>query len=93
MSIRVLFLQLCCGGVGGRVADPGFSRLSWGCVRDFVIGLVGGAIGGQVLQRVWVGNAYASEIEIFLSTILGGSVGGALFVVVLGTLRKIIRKH
>jgi hypothetical protein len=93
LNIRAFFLQMVFGAAGGYVAGCGFTPLSWGARGDLLIGLAGGAVGGQILHHFWGGQAFASETEILLSGIIGGCVGGALMLVLLGLLKAILKRH
>jgi len=66
MNIRAFFLQLFCGAVGGYIAGVGFSKLSWGVLCDSLIGVAGGGAGGQIFEHFWAGDAYCTDIEVFL---------------------------
>jgi hypothetical protein len=70
-----------------------FSVLSWGAIGDLLIGVAGGAVGGRLLEHFWAGDTYASEMDIFLASGIGGCAGGALMVVILGLVRKILRRR
>jgi hypothetical protein len=93
VNIRSFFIQLICGGAGGYISGAGFRVFSWGAAGDVVIGVAGGALGGRILEHFLAGDAYASDMEIFLASMTGGCLGGALMVIILGTVKIILRRR
>ena len=81
------------GAAGGYLAGAGFTTLSWGAIGDLLIGVAGGALGGQILEHFWAGDAYSTALEIFLASIIGGCTGGTLMVVILGSIKACLRRQ
>jgi hypothetical protein len=92
MNIRAFFLQLFCGAVGGYIAGVGFSKLSWGALGDSLIGVAGGGGGGQIFEHFWAGDAYCTDMEVFLASTLGGCISGALLLAFAGFMKLIVRR-
>jgi len=87
------FLQLIWGAAAGYTAGAGLSALTWGTVGDLLLGVAGGGLGGRMLEYLLLGDAYASDGEIFRASISGGCLGGALMVVLLGSLKAILQRR
>ena len=78
--------------MAGYVPGAAFPVLSWGTVGNLLIGAAGGTVGGQLLEYLWAGDSYASEMDIFLASAIGGCAGGALMMIILGLIRTILRR-
>ena len=52
MDITSLIVQLVSGAVGGNAAGALFKNISLGTLGNSIAGIVGGGIGGQILQAV-----------------------------------------
>jgi len=92
MNVRAFFLQLFCGAAGGYIAGAGFSRLTWGTLGDLLIGVAGGAAGGQIFEHLWAGAPYSTEMALFLASTIGGCIGGAFMLVLLGSIKLICKR-
>lgn len=92
MNIRAFFLQLFCGAIGGYIAGVGFSKLSWGGLCDSLIGVAGGGAGEQIFEHFWAGDAYCTDMEVFLASTPGDCIGGALLLVFAGFMKSIVRR-
>jgi uncharacterized membrane protein YeaQ/YmgE (transglycosylase-associated protein family) len=94
-----LIIQLIAGALGGNAAGAGLKNLSLGPIINTVVGLVGGAGGGQLLEMLGVGGAgdaaaAASNLDIgaIVQSVLGGGVGGGVLVAIVGMLKKALVK-
>jgi hypothetical protein len=54
--------------------------------------MIGGALGGQCLQRLFAGDESATDVQIFLSGVLGGGLGGSLLLILAGSIRQLITR-
>src|SRR4051794_33709523 len=61
MDITSLILELVSGAVGGNVAGAAMKEKSLGAVGNSLAGLVGGGLGGTILQSVLVRRLRAAE--------------------------------
>ena len=90
MNIVVLFIQLISGALGANIAGDLFKHLSLGPTLNSIVGVIGGGLGGSVLQQL-AGTALPGDSldvgTIVLST-AGGGVGGGILMAIVGLLRK-----
>ncbi len=94
MDILGLIIQLISGALGGNIAGALFKNLSLGTLWNSVAGIVGGGLGGQILQAVLgVGGADAGmDIGSIISQIAGGGVGGGVLMAIVGLIRSMMSK-
>jgi len=98
MDIVSLLVQLVSGAVGGNVAGGLLRKMSLGVLGNSLAGIVGGGIGGQILNSVLgVGGAAGGSIMdagigAIISQIAGGGVGGGVVMVIVGLLRRMFAK-
>lgn len=97
-SIIPLIIQLISGAVGGNVAGALFKNISLGTLWNSVAGIVGGGLGGQILQAllgVDAGSVAAGgsvDIGSILSQVAGGGVGGGVLMAIIGLIRSAMSK-
>jgi uncharacterized membrane protein YeaQ/YmgE (transglycosylase-associated protein family) len=80
MNITSLIIQLISGAVGGNVAGAAMKESSLGTLGNSIAGIVGGGLGGTLLQMV-MGTAAA-----------GGGVGGAILMAIVGVIKNQMAK-
>ena len=95
MNITSLIIELISGAVGGNVAGAAMKESSLGTVGNSIAGIVGGGLGGTILQTV-MGTAAAGGGSLDMNTILsnvgGGGVGGAIVMIVVGLIKNAMAK-
>lgn len=89
-SIVPLIIQLVSGAVGGNIAGALMKKSSLGVTLNSIAGIVGGGVGGQILQAVLGvgGGGGGMDIGSILSSIAGGGVGGGLLIAIIGVIKK-----
>jgi hypothetical protein len=90
-----LIIQLISGIVGGNVAGAALKEKSLGTLGNSLAGLVGGGLGGQILQALLgIGAAGGGGLDIgaIISQIAGGGVGGGLLMIVVGIIKQMMQK-
>jgi len=91
MNIISLIIEVISGAVGGNVAGAAMKENSLGTVGNSIAGVVGGGLGGTVLQTV-MGTAAAGggsmDLTTILSNVAGGGVGGAILMAVVGIIKN-----
>jgi hypothetical protein len=102
MNITALIIQLVCGAIGGNVAGAALKKYSLGTLWNSVVGIVGGGIGGQILNAVLGGSGMADaaaatagsglDIGSIIGNVAGGGIGGAVLMVIVGLIRKAMAK-
>ena len=84
-----LLIQLASGAIGGNLAGKLFRNISLGALGNSIAGILGGGLGGLVLEMIGLGSAEASlSLSSVLGSVVGGAVGGGLIMAVLGVLKK-----
>jgi len=91
MNIISLIIEVISGAVGGNVAGAAMKENSLGTAGNSIAGVVGGGLGGTVLQTV-MGTAAAGggsmDLTTILSNVAGGGVGGAILMAVVGIIKN-----
>jgi uncharacterized membrane protein YeaQ/YmgE (transglycosylase-associated protein family) len=81
MNIISLIIQVISGAIGGNVAGAAMKESSLGTLGNSIAGIVGGGVGGTLLQMV-MGTAAAGggglDLQSILANVAGGGVGGAI---------------
>ena len=79
MNIISLIIEIISGAVGGNVAGAAMKENSLGTLGNSIAGIVGGGLGGTILQMV-MGTAAAGggglDLQSILANVGGGGVGG-----------------
>jgi len=95
MDITSLIVEAVSGAVGGNVAGAAMKEKSLGPVGNSLAGIVGGGIGGTILQAV-MGSAAAGgggmDMQSILSNVGGGGVGGAILMIIVGIIKNQMAK-
>jgi uncharacterized membrane protein YeaQ/YmgE (transglycosylase-associated protein family) len=91
MNIVSLIIEVISGAVGGNVAGAAMKENSLGTMGNSIAGIVGGGLGGTLLQTV-MGTAAAGggslDLTTILSNVAGGGVGGAILMAVVGIIKN-----
>ena len=95
MNIVSLIIQIFSGAIGGNVAGAAMKESSLGTVGNSIAGILGGGLGGTILQAV-MGSAAAGggslDLTSILSNVAGGGVGGAILMVIVGIIKNKMAK-
>jgi hypothetical protein len=95
MNIISLIIEVISGAVGGNVAGAAMKENSLGTVGNSIAGIVGGGLGGTLLQSVLGGAAAGGgslDLTTILSNVAGGGVGGAILMAVIGIIKNKMAK-
>jgi uncharacterized membrane protein YeaQ/YmgE (transglycosylase-associated protein family) len=90
MNIISLIIQAISGAVGGNVAGAAMKENSLGTLGNSIAGIVGGGLGGTILQMV-MGTAAAGgglDLQSILANVAGGGVGGAILMAIIGIIKN-----
>ena len=90
MNIISLIIQAISGAVGGNVAGAAMKENSLGTLGNSIAGIVGGGLGGTILQMV-MGTAAAGgglDLQSILANVGGGGVGGAILMAIVGIIKN-----
>jgi len=75
MNIISLIIEIISGAIGGNVAGAAMKESSLGTLGNSSAGIVGGGLGGTILQSL-TGNAATGGGSLDLTTILSNVVAG-----------------
>jgi len=97
LNIVNLIISLLGGAAGGNVAGNLMKDKSLGTLGDSIVGILGGGIGGAILQTLGLGAAAAGgggslDIGSILANVAGGGVGGGILMAVIGAIRSTMAK-
>jgi uncharacterized membrane protein YeaQ/YmgE (transglycosylase-associated protein family) len=91
MNVLPLILQILSGAIAANIGCSAFPNIHLGFAGNSVIGIVGGGIGGQILERLCTAGYGATDTQIFLCSIAGGAVGGVLLTAIVALIRNLVR--
>jgi len=103
-TMVALIIQLISGAVGGNIAGAVLSKLNLGPVGNSIAGIIGGGLGGQLLNMVLSHSGAASSVasaasgasgmdmSSILSSVGGGGVGGAVVMAIVGLIKSQMAK-
>ena len=94
MNIISLIIQVISGAVGGNVAGAAMKESSLGTLGNSIAGIVGGGVGGTLLQMV-MGTAASGgglDLQSILANVAGGGVGGAILMAIIGIIKNQMAK-
>lgn len=75
-------IKLASGAVGGNVAGAVMKDKSLGVVGNSVAGILGGGLGGFVMQLLGMAQAGGLDMASVVSSVASGGVGGAVLMVI-----------
>jgi len=95
MDITSLIIEAVSGAVGGNVAGAALKEKSLGLIGNSLAGVVGGGLGGTILQAVMGGAATGGggmDLQSILTNVGGGGIGGAILMAVVGIIKDKMAK-
>jgi uncharacterized membrane protein YeaQ/YmgE (transglycosylase-associated protein family) len=94
MDIVGLTIQLVSGAVGGNVAGALMKDKNLGVLWNSVAGIVGGGLGGVLLNAVIPALASGGSLSLsaIVGDIAGGGVGGAIVMIVVALVKAALKK-
>ena len=94
MNIISLIISLVSGAIGGNVAGAAMKDKSLGVTGNSLSGILGGGIGGAILQLLGVGAGQAGTLDIasILENIASGGVGGGILLAVISVIKGAMGK-
>ena len=93
MNIVNLIISLVSGAVGGNAAGAVLKDKSLGVLGNSLCGILGGGIGGAILQLLGVGGQ-GGELDIgsIIGNIASGGVGGGVLMAVIAAIKGAMAK-
>ncbi len=95
MNIMSLVIEAVSGAVGGNIAGAAMKENSLGTAGNSIAGILGGGLGGALLQSVMGGAATGAgslDLSTILSDVAGGGAGGAILMAVIGLVKSSMAK-
>jgi hypothetical protein len=93
MNWVALIIQIISGAVGGNIVGAAAKNISLGTAGNSVAGVVGGGLGGYILQLLGLlSNSGGMDIGSIISQIAGGGVGGGVLMAIIGAIRQAMNK-
>src|SRR6266516_4069069 len=95
MNIISLIIEAISGAVGGNVAGAAMKENSLGAIGNSIAGIVGGGLGGTILQTVMETAAAGGgglDLQSILANVGGGGVGGAILMAIVGIIKNQMAK-
>jgi uncharacterized membrane protein YeaQ/YmgE (transglycosylase-associated protein family) len=96
MNIINLIISLISGAVGGNAAGAAMKDKSLGVAGNSLAGILGGGVGGAILQALGIGGAAATSGSTDLTSILGsiasGGVGGGVLMAIIAAVKDAMAK-
>jgi uncharacterized membrane protein YeaQ/YmgE (transglycosylase-associated protein family) len=93
-NLLPVLIQLISGAVGGNAAGSLMKNQSLGTLGNSIAGILGGGIGGQLLNLLGVATSGGASLDLgtIISNILGGGVGGGVLMAIIGVLKQLFAK-
>ncbi len=92
MNIVQLLISLISGAVGGNLAGAAMKDKSLGPVGNSLSGILGGGIGGAILQLLGLVASGQLDLASILSNVASGGVGGAVVLAIVAAIKKAMAK-
>jgi uncharacterized membrane protein YeaQ/YmgE (transglycosylase-associated protein family) len=95
VNLISLIIEAVSGAVGGNIAGAAMKENSLGTLGNSIAGIVGGGLGGLLLQSVSGAAAPdggSLDMTTMLSNVAGGVVGGAILMAIIGFIKNAIAK-
>jgi len=97
-----IIIQIIAGAIGGNAAGKAMKDYDLGSTGNSIAGVVGGVLGGQILERLFGGAAPAvadaaqaaggMDIGAIIQSLAGGGIGGAVLMIIAGIIKKQMAK-
>jgi len=89
MDLLNLIISLISGAVGGNIAGAALKDQSLGTVGNSIAGILGGGVGGMLLQALGasVGGGGIDPGSL-IGSIASGGVGGSIVMVIIGLIKS-----
>ena len=90
MDATSLIIDLIGGAIGGNAAGAAMPDKSLGTLGNTITGIVGGGLGGQILQALVPAlfSSGGSDLGGIVGNIAGSGVGGGLLMIIVSLLKN-----
>jgi uncharacterized membrane protein YeaQ/YmgE (transglycosylase-associated protein family) len=86
-------IKLVSGAIGGNVAGTAMKDKSLGVLGNSVAGILGGGVGGFIMQLLGVAQAGGLDMGAVLSSVASGGIGGAVMLVIASLVKGMMAKQ
>jgi hypothetical protein len=93
MNILALIIQLVCGALGGNITGKLFKNIDLGTLGNSIAGILGGGLGGQLLNALGLfGGAQGGSLDLasIIGNIASGGVGGGVLMAIIGLIKSMM---
>jgi len=87
MNIVNLIISLLSGAVGGNAAGAVMKDKSLGTLGNSLAGILGGGLGGAILQLLGMAKDSGIDLQSILSNIASGGVGGGILMAIIAAIK------
>ncbi len=95
MNIIALIIQLVCGALGGNISGKLLKNIDLGTLGNSIAGVVGGGVGGQILNALGLfAGAQGGSLDLasIIGNIASGGVGGGVLMAIIGMIKSLLAK-
>jgi uncharacterized membrane protein YeaQ/YmgE (transglycosylase-associated protein family) len=95
MNIIALIIQLICGALGGNISGKLLKNIDLGTLGNSIAGIVGGGLGGQILNALGLfAGAQGGSLDLasIIGNIVSGGVGGGVLMAIIGLIKSLMAK-
>ena len=95
MNIINLIISLISGAVGGNAAGAAMKDKSLGVAGNSLAGILGGGVGGAILQALGIGADAAAngmDLKSIIGSIASGGVGGGVLMAIIAAVKNAMAK-
>jgi uncharacterized membrane protein YeaQ/YmgE (transglycosylase-associated protein family) len=82
MDMASLIINLISGAVGGNAAGAAMPDKSLGTVGNSLAGLLGGGVGGAILQTLMAPRGSSGDLGSIIGNIAGGGIFGGMLMII-----------
>jgi uncharacterized membrane protein YeaQ/YmgE (transglycosylase-associated protein family) len=86
-------IKLVSGAVGGNVAGAAMKDKSLGVLGNSLAGILGGGVGGLIMQLVGAAQAGGLDMSAVVSSVASGGIGGAVMLILAAIVKGAMVKN
>jgi uncharacterized membrane protein YeaQ/YmgE (transglycosylase-associated protein family) len=93
MNILALIIQLICGALGGNITGKLFKNIDLGTLGNSIAGILGGGLGGQLLNALGLfSGAQGGSLDLasIIGNIASGGIGGGVLMAIIGLIKSLM---
>ena len=82
--MEALLIQLVSGSIGSAITGRVFKKISFSILNNFLLGIVVGGLGGQILSA----GVNVINISSIFTLIISGIIGGVILILLAEIIKK-----